>query len=148
MNLFSVLQDIDRKIRIFVSLESVWLKQQPIFSLRINGHTVYDQQEMRSHCGAVYHVGLTDPICLEIELHRKDYNLDHSTAVRLKEISIDYLNLIPNFTHHARYINDHDWNHPTTELGFNGVWQFFLDEPFYQWQHRVTGQGWLLKPQY
>lgn len=22
-----------------------------------------------------------------------------------------------------------------------------VDEPFYQWYHRVSGQGWLLKPQ-
>jgi hypothetical protein len=29
-----------------------------------------------------------------------------------------------------------------------GLWQFSTQgQPFYQWQHRVTGQGWLLIPQ-
>ena len=30
------------------------------------------------------------------------------------------------------------WNHNT--------WIMKLDEPFYRWRHRVTGQGWLLEP--
>lgn len=28
-----------------------------------------------------------------------------------------------------------------------GMWRLTLDEPFYRWRHRVTGQGWLFKPQ-
>ena len=30
------------------------------------------------------------------------------------------------------------WNGPT--------WTMKLQEPFYPWRHRVTGQGWLLEP--
>lgn len=28
----------------------------------------------------------------------------------------------------------------------DGTWNMCLDEPFYHWRHRVTGQGWLLEP--
>ncbi len=29
----------------------------------------------------------------------------------------------------------------------DGIYYFEIDQPFYQWRHTVTGQGWLLKPQ-
>jgi hypothetical protein len=29
----------------------------------------------------------------------------------------------------------------------NNTWYFELDQPFYQWRHNITGQGWLLQPQ-
>jgi hypothetical protein len=29
----------------------------------------------------------------------------------------------------------------------DGVWHFEIDQPFYQWRHVITGQGWLLEPQ-
>lgn len=149
MSTFSNLLDIKLfDLRIYIGLEGLYETQKPIVSLKINGHEIYQQHKIETNLGAVYHVGLLDPICVEIGLHQKDYNVDHTTAIILKDIMIDNFNIVPNHTHHARYINDHNWNEPTTQLGFNGVWQFFIDEPFYQWHHRVTGQGWLLKPQH
>lgn len=29
----------------------------------------------------------------------------------------------------------------------NSIWYFEIYQPFYQWRHTITGQGWLLKPQ-
>lgn len=44
-------------------------------------------------------------------------------------VSIDGIEVLPKY----RY------------LAINNVLEF--NEPFYHWLHRVTGQGWLLKPQ-
>lgn len=149
MKKFSDLQDIDKlSIRIHVAISHRYESQPPRCSLRINQRELYNNQIITNDTGAVFHVGLLDAICIEVELHEKDYNQDHTTAVILKSVVIENIDLVPGLIHHARYINDHNFNQPTTELGFNGIWQFFIDEPFYQWHHRVTGQGWLLKPQH
>ena len=43
-------------------------------------------------------------------------------------VEIDDIEILPRYRH----------------LAVNGVLQ--IDEPFYCWLHRVTGQGWLLTP--
>ena len=44
-------------------------------------------------------------------------------------VSVDGIEILPRYQH----------------LVENGVLN--IAEPFYQWYHRVSGQGWLLKPQ-
>ena len=147
MKKFSELQDTKRmQLRIHVMLKPIFNHEPPVVSLLINGKTIYDKRQSPSSIGAVQHVGLLDPVCIEIELSDKDYHQDHTTAIEVTELSIEYFNLIPDYTHYARYINDHNFTDPTSHVGFNGIWQFFITEPFYQWRHHVTGQGWLLKP--
>lgn len=46
-----------------------------------------------------------------------------------RSVHIDDIEILPRFWH----------------LSKDGILQ--INEPFYQWYHRVSGQGWLLKPQ-
>jgi hypothetical protein len=93
-----------------------------------------------------WEIDLLEPIVLEIMLHKKSYNQNPQTAIHLLSVRFDDFELLPNHTHHASYDNDHGWDEPTNYLGFNGIWRLQTQEPFYTWYHRISGQGWLLKP--
>lgn len=81
-----------------------------------------------------------------VKLKNKVYSSDSETAVNLTRLSVDNFDLIPQWSHLARYTNDHDFTEPTSYVGFNGEWKFEVTKPFYQWQHEATGQGWLFHP--
>jgi hypothetical protein len=91
-------------------------------------------------------VPLLDPIKIEIGMSNKKYNQNLETAVIIDSVCIDGFEITPNYTHLANYQNERNIDNPTSYLGFNGVWKLTIPEPFYRWQHRVTGQGWLLEP--
>jgi hypothetical protein len=81
-----------------------------------------------------------------LKLKNKVYTSESETAVVLTKLSVDEFDIIPQFTHLAQYTNDHDFDKPTSYIGFNGEWKFEITQPFYQWRHVNTGQGWLLHP--
>ena len=87
---------------------------------------------------------LLSPITVSVELINKHYTLEYETAVVIKRLSIDNINLIPEYDYLAEYSNDHNNNNPTHYLGFNGKWTLTIDRPFYQWLHLAQAQGWLL----
>lgn len=87
---------------------------------------------------------LLQPIEISIILFDKYYTTEDETAVIIEHLSIDNIDIIPNYTHLADYTNDHNNNNPTNYLGFNGKWTLTIDCPFYHWLHQVQGQGWLL----
>lgn len=91
-----------------------------------------------------YSFGLLDTISIEVELRNKVYTADYETAVIIDQISIDNINIIPEYNQIITYINDHDYLNPTNYIGFNGKWTLTIDRPFYQWLHQAQGQGWLL----
>jgi hypothetical protein len=91
-----------------------------------------------------YRVELLDNIDIVIKLYNKEYSADNETAVIIDNISIDDIDIVPKFDYLAKYVNDHNNNNPTSYLGFNGTWQLNIDQPFYRWLHKHTGQGWLL----
>jgi hypothetical protein len=91
-----------------------------------------------------YHVDLLDLFAVNIELSNKHYTTEYETAVIIKRLSIDNIELIPQYDYLARYINDHDNDNPTSYLGFNGKWTLTIDRPFYHWLHQHSGQGWLI----
>jgi hypothetical protein len=91
-----------------------------------------------------YHIDLLDLFAVNIELLNKHYTTKYETAVIIKRLSIDNIELIPRYDYLARYINDHDNNNPTSYLGFNGKWTLTIDCPFYHWLHRHSGQGLLI----
>jgi len=101
--------------------------------------------------GKLYHtikieteMNLLDVFDLQIELKNKIYDAEHETAVIIKQLQIDGIDLVPGFDYLAVYDNDHNNSNPTSYLGFNGKWTLTFDRPFYQWLHQATGQGWLL----
>jgi hypothetical protein len=59
---------------------------------------------------------------------------------------IEGFEIMPSQTHLATYRNERNITNPTSSLEFNGIWQIKIDEPFYNWRHRITGQGYLLEP--
>ena len=91
-------------------------------------------------------VSLLDSIEISIEMQDKSYSQQKETAIIIDSVCIDGFEIIPKYTHLAVYENEKHIAHPTSYLGYNGVWRFKIPEPFYRWRHRVTGQGWLLEP--
>jgi hypothetical protein len=91
---------------------------------------------------------LTSGFAVSIKLKNKIYTADQEVAIVLNRLCVDDFDVIPNHTHLARYVNDHNVDSPTSYLGFNGEWRLEITQPFYQWQHQVTGQGWLLQPKF
>jgi hypothetical protein len=80
---------------------------------------------------------------IEIELSNKHYTLEYETAVIIKQLSVDNIDLLSK-VYLADYVNDHNNTSPTSYLGFNGKWTLTFDKPFYRWLHQHSGQGWLL----
>ena len=93
---------------------------------------------------------LTAPLLIAfditVQLKDKIYSSAQETAVIVEEFSIDHLQIIPDHTQLATYDNDHNYCDPTNYLGFNGTWRLQIPCAFYQWLHKITGQGWLLAP--
>jgi hypothetical protein len=90
-------------------------------------------------------VSLYDKFEVKIELKNKiKTESNQETALKIKLLQIDHIDMIPRFTHLANYTNDHAFTAPTDYLGFNGSWVLHIDRPFYHWLHEHTGQGWLL----
>ena len=112
----------------------------------LNGQLIYDDLLTKKFVYAAQ-LNLLDPIDLKICIQGKDYSSDSQSAVLIQSVRIDDFDLVPNWTQLAHYTNDHNYTEPTTHLGFNGLWQFSIPEPFYRWRHKITGQGWLLTPQ-
>lgn len=89
---------------------------------------------------------LMDIFKISLELKNKNYKSSSKTAISIDSLKIDEFDIVPNWTQLAIYHNDSNVTAPTNYLGFNGTWSLEITEPFYRWQHKITGQGWLLKP--
>jgi hypothetical protein len=89
---------------------------------------------------------LLSELLVLIKLKNKIYSLDSESAIVINQLSIDGFGIVPMWTQLARYTNDHHVDSPTAYLGFNGEWKLEINQPFYQWRHQVTGQGWLFQP--
>ena len=141
MNNFSDLLDIKPKLTIRLQLAPV---HAPQVAVRINQQCVWQgllDKPWTYECS----YNLTEPLQVTVELLDKNYQVDNTSAVVVEQLSIDQFDLVPNWTHLIDYQNDHDYQDPTNYVGFNGSWCLTIDQPFYQWLHQVTGQGWLLK---
>ena len=118
---------------------------QPQITVNIGQHNMTTQ--LTHAITIAKRIDLTEAFAIDIALLEKNYNDPNETAVIIQSLSIDDFEIVPVWTHLAQYVNDHDYVDPTNYLGFVGVWQLEIDCAFYQWQHRVTNQGWLLTPQ-
>lgn len=127
------LRAIDTDLRLSIVTKTIG---NPNYVIKVNNTVVENIID--------YQLPLLEPIIIEVELYNKVYTLEYETAVIIERLSIDNIDLIPNYTHLADYINDHNNNNPTNYLGFNGKWTLTINRPFYHWLHQVQGQGWLL----
>jgi hypothetical protein len=135
MNNYLDLLDINTDIQIDIELSVIG---SPDFSVIVNDI----RWDNHNNISATHK--LLSPINIEIELRNKHYTLEYETAVIIDRISVDNIDIIPQYDYLANYQNDHNNNNPTSYLGFNGKWTLIIDRPFYHWIHQVSGQGWLL----
>ena len=140
MKTYSDLQAIDTRLQLQVELEPVGT---PEVTIAING--VENHYLVLSDTIILdYRVNLLDLFAVSIELSNKHYTTEYETAVIIRRLSVDNIELIPQYDYLAEYVNDHDNNNPTSYLGFNGKWTLTFDRPFYHWLHLHSGQGWLI----
>jgi len=139
MKTYSDLQAIDFELHCHVELEPVGT---PEVTVIING--VYGGGKLFKSVVFDVNIDLLQPFTIEIELKNKIYTKEQETAVVIKQLQIDGIDIVPRFDYLAEYVNDHNNNNPTSYLGFNGKWTLTIDRPFYQWLHQATAQGWLL----
>ena len=140
MKTYSDLQAIDSRLHLHVELEPVG---SPDITVSVND-VMDDYPGLSDTIILDYHVDLLDLFAVNIELRNKHYTTEYETAVIIKRLSIDNIELIPQYDYLARYINDHNNDNPTSYLGFNGKWTLTIDRPFYHWLHQHSGQGWLI----
>jgi hypothetical protein len=140
MKTYSDLQAIDTRLHLHIELEPVGT---PDITVSVND-VIDDYSRLSNIIILDYHIDLLDLFAVNIELRDKHYTTEYETAVIIKRLSVDNIELIPEYDYLAKYVNDHDNNNPTSYLGFNGKWTLTIDQPFYHWLHQHSGQGWLI----
>jgi hypothetical protein len=140
MKNYSDLQVISQLIPVTICLETIG---QPWVNIAVNDNVI-DHRPLTDSLIYTEFVDLLNPITVSVILYNKIYTQEYETAVVIKRLSVDNIDLIPRYDYLAEYHNDHNNTNPTSYLGFNGKWTLTIDRPFYQWLHQVQGQGWLL----
>ncbi len=145
MKNFSDLLAIDPDIKIRIRLSAITDNGSPRCQVTVNQHKILDSY-INDNIDLEFSVGLKGAIKIIISMQEKIYSSENETAIIINSVEIDGLEIIPNYVHLAYYENEHHKTGPTSYLGINGTWTLDIAEPFYQWKHRETGQGWLLDP--
>ena len=140
MKTYSDLQDIDSHINIRINLRPIGC---PNVWVKVN-HDLIGYTALSDAIQLDYRVGLLDNNNITVELYNKHYTTEYETAVIIDNITVDNIDIIPQYDYLANYVNDHNNNNPTSYLGFNGKWTLTIDRPFYHWLHQHSGQGWLI----
>lgn len=143
MTVFSELLATEHSLTIKIQLTPILDNGVPICAVRINDSVQY-YGDLLDPIVLVKQQPLLSTFDIEISMFDKRYSSEHETAILIKSIAIDDFEIIPKYTHLANYQNDHNYPGPTSYLGFNGCWKLSINRPFYQWQHQITNQGWLL----
>ena len=134
------LRATNHQLTVEIELEAVG---RPKFSCGIN-NKLAEYHGNSDTINLSYKLDLLESFLVIIELMDKVYTTEYETAVIIRRLCIDNIDIIPRYDYLAEYNNDHANNNPTSYLGFNGKWTLTIDRPFYQWLHQVTGQGWLI----
>jgi hypothetical protein len=140
MKTYSDLQAIDTRLHLHIELEPIGT---PDITVSVN-NIVDDYPALSNNIILDYYIDLLDLFAINIELRNKHYTTEYETAVIIRRLSVDNIELIPKYDYLAEYVNDHDNNNPTSYLGFNGKWRLTFGRPFYHWLHEHSGQGWLI----
>lgn len=131
-------------VKVSLALELVG---NPRYKIQVN-NVVYEHlaRNDKNEIKLVASCPLREPIKVVVTLYGKHYAQDSTSAIIIQSLKFDDFEIVPGWTQLASYSNDRDNTAPTNYLGFNGHWTLDLDQPFYIWHHRITGQGWLLEP--
>ena len=145
MKNFSDLADIDLKINISLSISPVYENGCPGACVIVNGNKFFDGL-LKEKFSMSTEIDLNSPIKIEVSMKNKIYDQFKETAIIIDSLKIDKMEIVSDYVHLANYVNERKLDIKTHYLGFNGTWALEIIEPFYQWRHRVTNQGWLLIP--
>lgn len=137
MNRYSDLPAIDTRLHVRLELEPVGT---PDISVTVG--TWQQHCVLSDICVFDHQINLLEPFAVVVELRNKQYSLDTETAVIVR-LCVDGIDIIPKYDYLVRYHNDHDYQDPTSYVGFNGKWTLTFDQAFYHWLHLHSGQGWL-----
>jgi hypothetical protein len=136
--------DINQTLKVQLSLRIIDDNGFPDFDLFFNNKSIHHPNN--KNIDITKHIKHNDPISVRIEMFGKKYSALKESAIVVEEVSIDDINIIPEFNHCILYNNDHNKPATTNYLGYNGVWSININEPFYNWYHSVTAQGMLIRP--
>lgn len=145
MKNFSDLLATNSRALLTLDLDVISNNGAPHCEITVNQKNIYQatiDKAMSFHIG----IDFNEKISISISMSNKKYAPDRETAIVIKSLTIDSIIIVPGFEHFSHYSNDHHQDIKTSYLGYNGVWSLTIPEPFYHWRHRITGQGWLLKP--
>ena len=93
------------------------------YRMRLNGHLISD-------ANTTYTVGLFSTVNLKCTVFETN-----GGAVEIKLLAINGQEVLPKYQHLAQ---------PSTAwIDQEGTWEFVIDQPFYPWFHKISGQGWL-----
>jgi len=146
MKNFYDLQDISTTIDVVLELEVIDTNGEPTVEIFLNESKLYEKCPLNGFRRFYTSLKLMDTAKLEISMSNKQYNAEKETAIIIKSLKIDNIEIIPTYNHLVDYQNDHNKNITTNYLGYNGKWTLHIDRPFYQWYHQVSSQGWILTP--
>ena len=136
--------DTDQKLEVKISIRVLDYNDYPDFVLSFNEKII--AHENRTQIDIAEQIRYNEKISIKIKMFGKKYSALKESAIIVEDISIDDIKLIPTFSHHVVYKNDHNKPITTNYLGYNGEWSININEPFYNWYHTATGQGMLIRP--
>jgi len=145
MKTFYDLQDIDNTIELVINLSAITDNGIPHAKIVCNSKVLLNAN-VDSKIIINEKLDLLSPLNISVTLSNKLYSNQKETALLIDTITIDGIEIIPKYCHLTEYKNNNNEKIITNYLGFNGVWSFCIDKPFYQWLHQETAQGWLLEP--
>lgn len=140
MKTFSDQLDTEFYLKVKIRLEPVCDNGTPRVAVWFNQRLIMDTHIDRP-CDLIRCPWWWEPLDIRIQLQNKIYDQHKETAVIIQNISVDGIEIVPRFCHLATYDNDHQFDQATNYLGFNGVWSWTTDRPFYQWLHKNMDLG-------
>lgn len=144
MKTFSELLDIETVLDLKMQIEVLEENGYPDFDIKINDMVVPTTVE-NTLITIEKQVSIYENIKIQVLLNRKNYSEVKESAVIVKKISIEGIEIIPKFVHKTNYVNERNKLLFTNYLGYCGIWELKIDRPFFQWYHEVSGQGMLIK---
>lgn len=137
--------DIKQQLKVKISLSIIDDNGYPDVKLTINNNVTFIKKDinlLNFECLIRIHQNIK----IQIDMKNKIYSNLAETAVIVNSIEIDDINIIPTFNHLIEYQNDKKLPITTEYIGYNGCWTLDINEPFYNWYHKVSSQGILIKP--
>ena len=139
MKNFLELTDTNHTLNNTITVRPYYDKSAPSVIIQHDDFVLYTGTlpEVRSF---TFNCNLRDLYSINVSLTYKDEDSEPESAVIVEQFIVDDIPLLPKYMLHSEYDASDD---PTTHLDKLGTWCMKFDQPFYQWYHNVSGQGWL-----